>query len=275
MKKKVLAGILFILSAFSLLNAQNNQPDIPASLEKLFGRLKINFNSSERLAINDSIRVIIEGYASSDTVFNHRFQNLRYLGQITSPDSLLKIITWNLILEDGNNRYFCDLIRRSQKTSPVKVYYLSGSYREEPVRSDTIYSSSDWYGALYYDIRPFRLNDQTNYVILGIDYGNSFITRKIIDVLWFNSKGEIVFGMKCFNDGKKTKFRSVFEFASTAVMSLRFNTDSSIVFDHLAPFSPEYKDNKQFYGPDFSFDSYDLENGIWRFKTNVDVRKKE
>jgi hypothetical protein len=64
----------------------------------------------------------------------------------------------------------------------------------------------------------------------------------------------------------------VFEFASTAVMSLRFKTDSSIVFDHLAPFSPEYKDNFQFYGPDFSFDSYDLESGVWRFKTNVDIR---
>jgi hypothetical protein len=275
MKKIVLTEIFFILSAFSLLTAQNNQPDIPASLEKLFGRLKINYNSSERLAINDSIKVIIESYASSDTVFNHRFQNLRYLGQVTSPDSLLKIITWNLILDDGNNRYFCYLIRRLQKSGPLKVYNLTGSYREEPVRSDTIYSPSDWYGALYYDIKPFQFNDQTNYVILGIDYGNSFVTRKIIDVLSFNSKGDIVLGMKCFNDVKEAKFRVVFEFASTAVMSLRFNSDSSIVFDHLSPFSPEYKDNRQFYGPDFSFDSYNLENGMWRFKTNVDVRKKE
>ena len=275
MKRRIITGIFFILSAFSILTAQNNQPDITTSLEKLFARLKINFNSAERLAINDSIQVIVESYASSDTVFNHRFQNLRYLGQVTSPDSLLKILTWNLILEDGDNRYFCYLIRRPHKTVPAKIFKLTGIYREEPVRSDTIYSPSDWYGALYYDIKPFQLNDQTNYVILGIDYGNSFITRKIIDVLWFNSKDEIFFGMKCFNDGKEIKFRAVFEFASTAVMSLRFNTDSSIVFDHLAPFSQEYKDNHQFYGPDFSFDSYDLENGLWRFKTNVDVRKKE
>jgi hypothetical protein len=275
MKKMVLTEILLILSTLSLLTAQYNQPDISASLEKLYGRLKINYYSSERLAINDSIRVIIESYAASDTVFNHRFRNLRYLGQVTSPDSVLKIITWNLILEDGNNRYFCYLIRRLQKTAPVKVYNLTGSYREIPVRTDTIYSPSDWYGALYYDIRPFQLNDQINYVILGIDYGNSFITRKIIDVLSFDSIGELVFGMKCFNDGKETKFRIVFEFASTAVMSLRFNKDSSIVFDHLAPFSTEYKDNRQFYGPDFSYDSYDFESSMWRFKTNVDVRNKE
>jgi hypothetical protein len=274
MKKKYM--ILFlVLSYLSQLQGQKNQPDVSADLEKLFGRLKENYDSQKKLTINDSIKLIIESYASSDTVFDHRFANLRYLGQITSPDSLIKIITWNLILENGDNRYFCYLIRRSWKTEQSSVFKISGLYREAPIRTDTIYSLSNWYGALYYDVRPFKFGDQVNYVLLGIDYGNSFITRKIIDVLSFNSKDEIVFGMNCFTDGKDIKPRIVFEFASTAVMSLRFNNDNSIVFDHLSPFSPEFKDNRQFYGPDFSFDSYDFERGMWRLKTNIDIRNKE
>lgn len=237
--------------------------------------MKNNYNSAEKLAINDSIRDIIDSYASTGDVFGHSITGLRYLGQVTSPDSLVKIITWNLILDDGDNKYFCYLIRRTGKTAPLKVYKLSGTYRETKAISDTTYSVSDWYGSLYYDIRPFESNHQICYVLLGIDYGNSFITRKIIDVLRFNSKDEILLGMKCFNDGKETKYRIVFEYAATAVMSLRFNNDSTIVFDHLVPFSPEYKDNHQFYGPDFSYDSYNLNSGIWSLKINIDVRNKD
>jgi hypothetical protein len=265
----------FFALYFSPIMGQNIRPDISSGLEKLFGRLDKNLSSQEKLASNDSIQLIIEGYASSDSVFNHRFTNLRHLGQVISSDSLIKIIAWNLILENGENEYFCYLLKRSGKTEPGKVYKMAGYHRKAPVRTDTIYSLSNWYGALYYDVRPFKLNNQVYYILLGIDFGNSFITRKIIDVLRFNSIDEIVFGMNCFSDGKEIKPRIVFEFASTAVMSLRFNTDNSIVFDHLSSFSSEYKENRQFYGPDFSFDSYDFENGLWRFKTDIDIRNKE
>jgi hypothetical protein len=275
MRKEIMILVFFVASCFSPITGQRNKPDISADLERIFSRLLENLNSQEKLAINDSLRLIIGSYASSDTVFNHRFNNLRYLGQITSPDSLIKIIAWNLILEDGENRYFSYLIRRSAKTGPGKVYKISGLHRDSPISSDTIYSLSNWYGALYYDVKPFILNGQVYYVILGIDFGNSFITRKIIDVLSFDPKNEIVLGMKCFTDGKEIKPRIVFEYSSNAVMSLRFNNDVSIVFDHLSPSSPENKDNRQFYGPDFSYDSYNLENGQWRLKTNIDIRNKE
>ncbi len=59
-------------------------------LEELFDRLTGNYNDTERIRINDSIRIILDSYVKSDSVFKHRFTNLRYLGQIMSPDSLLK-----------------------------------------------------------------------------------------------------------------------------------------------------------------------------------------
>ena len=112
------------------------------------------------------------------------------------------------------------------------------------------------------------------YLILGIDYGNSFISRKIIDVLSFGGDNNILFGLKCFTDGKIVVNRVVFEYASTAVMSLKFESDGIVVFDHLSPFSPELKGNRQFYGPDFSFDSYNFENDLWRLKTDIDIKNK-
>jgi hypothetical protein len=167
------------------------------------------------------------------------------------------------------------LIRRPEKGGKIQLFKLSGIYNETPERRDTTYSISNWYGALYYDIRPFETTSGIFWVLLGIDYGNSFITRKIIDVLSFGPGDNLVLGKKCFTDGKETLSRVVFEYTSKAVMSLRFEKDDMIVFDHLSPASPDLKDNRQFYGPDFSFDSYVLENGVWRLKQDIDIRNKK
>jgi hypothetical protein len=270
----VLASILAFL-IFQSMNCQTSAGGIAGELEGMYRRVRENISTPEKLAINDSIRHIIEDYAVSDTVFNHRFTNLRYLGQITSPDSLVKIITWNLILDDGGNRYYCYFVRRTAKDRKAILYKLSGIYNEIPERTDTIYSESNWYGALYYDLRPFETGGEKCYALLGIDYGNSFITRKIIDVLSFEQGNSLVFGKKCFTDGKQLLSRVIFEYTSKAVMSLKFERNDMIVFDHLSPATPELKDNRQFYGPDFSFDSYVLENGFWKLKSDIDIRNKK
>jgi hypothetical protein len=112
-------------------------------------------------------------------------------------------------------------------------------------------------------------------VLLGIDYGNPSTTRKIIDILSFSPDGGIVFGKKLFVSEDVTKYREVLEYSSEVVISLKFLSDKSIIFDHLVPLSPELKGQKEFYGPDFSFDTYNLEKGIWKFKPDVDARNKK
>jgi len=265
----ILTGALFFPDA----SGQVHYTNTSVILEKLFSRLIASNEDAERIQINDSIDLIIQSYAGSDTVFNHKFTNLRYLGQITSRNSQLKIITWNLVLKDSISRYYCYLIHNSGKRN--LAYRLEGVYREGPVRTDTVYSDKNWYGALYYDLRPFKKDDQTNWVLLGIDYGNQAITRKIIDVLSFASDGSIILGKKIFATGEALKYREVLEYGSEAVISLKFLTDKSIVFDHLVPVSPALKGKKEYYGPDFSYDAYGLEKGTWKFKSNVDVKNKK
>jgi hypothetical protein len=212
---------------------------------------------------------------ASDTVFDHRFNNLRYLGQITSPDSLLKIITWNLFLRSGPGRYYCYFIRKNEPGMGNRIYRITATYREDPVRTDTVYSELNWYGALYYDLKPYMINDKKCWIMLGIDYGNPSVSRKIIEVLSFTNENSILFGRKWFSSGEEIKYRDVFEYASDGIMSLRFRSDSSIVFDHLVPFSSAQNGNRQYYGPDYSYDAYNFKYGLWRLIINVDARNKE
>jgi hypothetical protein len=90
--------------------------------------------------------------------------------------------------------------------------------------------------------------------------------------LSFAEDGSLVFGRKWFADGDQIKYRAVFEYASNAMMTLRFRSDRSIVFDHLVPFSPSQKDDRQFYGPDYSVDAYNFTDGLWKLLINADVR---
>jgi hypothetical protein len=274
--KRILILILFTgLISSVIVQGQVVANEASAILEKLYGSLVNNYNDSDRIRIDDSIVSIIDSYVRSDTVFNHRFSNLKYLGQITSSDSTLKIVTWNIVLSSVPGIYHCYFIKKRNVGKENSIYSLSTSYHEVPVRTDTIYTGSNWYGALYYDLKHYRSDNNQYWILLGIDYGNPEAARKIIDVVSFSPDDSIVFGRKFFDSGYQVRFRDVFEYAANGMMSLRFNTENSIVFDHLVPFSPAMKDDRRYYGPDYSSDAYIFQNGLWHLKINVDARNKE
>jgi len=273
MRRILIIILLVSIHLFSGSEVKSSESDISLVLEKLFSRLVSSRDDADRIRINDSIKFIIDGYSESDTAFTHKFTNLKFLGQITSKDSRLKIITWNLILKDSRSRYYCYFINNTGKKK--QVYRLEGKYSEMPVKNDVTYTEKNWYGALYYDLRLYGKGNDNYWVLLGIDFGNPSITRKIIDIVSFTPEGGIIFGRRLFASGNQVKFREVLEYSSEAVVSLKFVSDKSIVFDHLVPVSPEMKDSREYYGPDFSYDAYNLEKGVWRFKSNVDIRNRK
>jgi hypothetical protein len=273
--RKLIFYIIILVVSVTTVKAQLRTNETTVTLEALYGRLMTIYTDDDRVRINDSIKTIIDSYVTSDSVFNHRFRTLRYLGQITSPDSSLKIVTWNLVLGSGNSRYYSYFIKKQEAGKPNLIRKLTSTYREAPVKTDTLYTEFNWYGALYYDVRPFSVRGKQNYVLLGIDYGNPYISRKLIDVISFSKGDSIIFGKRWFSNGITRKYRDVQEYASNGMMSMRFTSDTSIVFDHLVPFSPSQKDDRQYYGPDYSYDAWYFDKDKWYLVINVDARNKE
>jgi hypothetical protein len=275
MRRYTFIIIAVFLFSFLQTNCRSASPETSVILENLFRRILDTNNDNERLRLNDSVKVIIDSYVTSDSVFVHKFSKLRYLGQILSPDSKVKIITWNLILREGGNKYFCYIIRKGNRGEPNKINKLAGENKDESPVKDTVYSEKNWYGALYYALQPFKKDKETHYLILGIDYGNSPITRKIIDVMTFTQDGRIIFGNNCFRKDEGLSSRVVIEYFSEGVISLRMLSAKTVVFDHLASISDDKKNDPEFMGSDYSFDGYTLKKGYWRFVTNVDARNKK
>ena len=168
------------------------------------------------------------------------------------------------------------MIKKNEQGAPNSIYKLTADYSLADILKDTIYTSENWYGALYYEVSPLIINEEKHWITLGINYGNPLITRKIIDVITLKPDGLIEFGAPVFSyaDDELIK-REVFQYSADAAMTLRFLDNSSIVFDHLVPFSPSLTGKPEYYGPDFSYDAFILENGIWHFKLNVDARNEE
>ena len=274
MRSFLLYFIIFSILTAGTAKSQSSSETGSEKLQVLFDRLINNYNDTDRIRINDSIILVLDGYVKSENIFSDRLTNLRYLGQITSPDSVVKIISWNLVLENEPGRYFCYFIRKQLNDNENQIYKLMAKYDARPVETDTTYTRYNWYGALYYDLRPYEATNGRSWILLGIDFGNPDISRKIIDVLNFNQDGSIIFGKKSFVSGDSIHYRTVFGYASNAMMSLRFKSDTAIVFDHLVPFSPGHSNDRQYYGPDYSFDSYSFENGLWKLRFNVDARNK-
>jgi hypothetical protein len=275
MTQKTCFVILFLVFICNpVVNANSNYQAIAIKLETLFNKMAISEDDAEKSSLNDTIDAIIQEYIKTDSVFYHRFNNTKFLGQITSPDSLVKILTWNVAYSDRAQNYNCYLLYRGNKNDEIRSYKLITISGADKIRTDTVYSQKNWYGSLYYDIRPFFINSEKYYILLGIDFKDAFLTRKVIEIVQFAEGNNLLFGELCFADQDKMRYREVFNYSSRAAMTLRFDLDDLIVFDHLSPFSPEYKDNFQYYGPDFSYDAYSLENGQWKLKQDIDVRNK-
>ncbi|MDX9812226.1 MAG: hypothetical protein RBU28_07545 [Bacteroidales bacterium] len=275
MKKSIVICLLILLLPVFSAGTSAAAAQQTEDPERLFNRLAAAKEDADRIRINDSIKTYIEGYVRSDSVMDHRFSAIRYLGQVIAPDSSLKIITWNLPLKEVPGHYFCYLIRKEEKGEPFKIFSQEALYSPGSIRTDTTYSSENWYGALYYDVRKAGDSDNS-WVLLGIDYGNPRITRKVIDVVSFTENDVPVFGKKVFSPlPDSLLFRAVFSYSTEAVMSLRFLSGDTVVFDHLVSFSQADGNNPEFFAPDYSYDAYIKEEGIWKLKNSIDVRNSE
>ena len=266
--------IILTLCCTHVYSTEVDSLSISYRLEKLFGRLISEREDSTRLMVNDSIKTIVESMVKTDSIFNFNLQNVRYLGQITSPDSVFKIVSWNLNLKDEAGKYFCYIIKGNFSGERNSIYRLEASYDSTNILKGTIYTADNWYGALYYEIRSQIIDGVKCWILLGINYSNPLITKKVIDVIRFTDDG-IILGSNIFSSPEGLQAREVFQYSADATMTLRFTDDKTIVFDHLVPFSPDLEGKLEYYGPDFSYDAFIFEDGIWTFKLDVDAKNEE
>jgi hypothetical protein len=73
-------------------------------------------------------------------------------------------------------------------------------------------------------------------------------------------------------DGK-IKYRVIFEYAEDVMMTIRYSPEiKMIVFDHLSPIEPAFRNNPRYYAPDSSYDGFRFNKGTWEYIADIDAR---
>ena len=201
--------------------------------------------------------------------FLYPFDSLKSVNIINSPDNRFRIISWPIVNADGSYRFYGTI--QINTGGNLKMYPLNDYSPLIKSPEDTVADNLTWYGAEYYRIIPVY-SPKLYYVLVGWKGNTVKSNKKVIDVLSFKDEKPVL-GMPVFDGNGKTRDRVIFEYTRQASMLLRYVPDQNlIVFDHLAPPDPKLKNQRDTYGPDLSYDGYQLKNGRWVYVDNLDMR---
>ncbi|MCK4661223.1 MAG: hypothetical protein KAT68_00045 [Bacteroidales bacterium] len=246
------------------------------TLKLYFSLIKNSSNDDEIKEINNNIIKIMENVLTNSLSFDYPFDSLNYMGKLKSPDKLFRIYNWNLNYNDGSYEYFGYIQYYDKKKKEYNNYQLIDLSEKIDDAEFVMLNYQKWYGALYYKIIPVKFANKKYYTLLGWDGNNDYTNKKIIEILYFSKSGKPYFGKNIFKIKKIRKKRIIFEYANMASMTLRYDDKlKMIVFDHLSPSKPIYKEQYEYYGPDFSYDGLFFKNGKWNFVSDIDVRNQK
>lgn len=205
--------------------------------------------------------------------FDFGFDSLQTVSVVKSPDNAFRIFSWYVPTEEGTYRFF-GTIQMATADGRLKLYPLIDD-TEHITDNNQITTNKQWYGARYYEIVPLTVSGkQTSYVLLGWKGNNNKTSKKVIDVLSFDTDN-VQFGKPVFEDKKDTplKNRIVFEYNKLNSMTLRMDkNEKMIVFDHLAPFDPNMAGNFEYYASDSSFDGYKQVGERMKLAENIELK---
>lgn len=206
--------------------------------------------------------------------FGYGFDSLTTISKLYAPDSSFRIFTWQ-VMKDFSAYRQKGAIQMNTKDGSLKLYPLFdfSEYTDNPV--DSVRSTNNWIGAVYYNIVQKSYNNKNYYTLLGYDENNARTTKKWMEVLSFDASGKPVFGGRFFNytpDSIKPAqpaYRFCLEFKKQA--GAKFNYDPEIdriVFAHLVSENGEIKE-KQSLVPYGSYEGFRWQNGKWIHEKNI------
>jgi hypothetical protein len=260
-------GILALLTCISL----SAPAQSAARLLELTGKKMLESESFEqRKDASNRLEFLIDSLNESGVLLTIPFDSVKTLAVQKPDDDRFILITWNIPLMSDKFEIKGKLVERKGKiTSLTDVKSMLRKPEQEKL------VNGQWYGALYYDIEIVRYKKSTYYILLGYDAADAFTTGKIIEVLSFGSRGEVVFGAPLFT-GKRVQKRVLFYYKEGAAFSLRFEKSSNrILFDHLSPVELSKGNDPAFLVPDFTVDAFKFKKGKYHYTANIDARNDQ
>lgn len=190
--KKLLLYIVIIFFSTSNLKAQEQVDQTGANIQNIANSLLENDTLSIRLQLDSAMTQALWVTLSSPNSFQFTLDALQFIRINASPDGNLKLFTWQVALNDGHYLQK-GFIQYKDQSGKIHLYKLN-ALNESIENADTLIGSqNNWIGAVYYDLIENEFEGKTYYTLLGFDAFDNNITKKVIEVLYFEN-GVPIFG---------------------------------------------------------------------------------
>jgi hypothetical protein len=230
-------------------------------------------SENERIISFNQTTSKIKSILNDDTNIVYDFSKVKSISSLESEDKKCKVFTYNLRFKDETYLYGGIIQYYNSNKNHFEVVELIDKSATITKPNSQILNANNWFGALYYKLWVVKYKKQKYYMLLGWDGNTAFSNKKLIDLFYFNSKGEIQFGAPIIEFNKKRQSRVIFEHAERVSMSLKYQEKSNkIIFDHLAPSQPSLEGQFEFYCPDFTTDALEFKKGKWNLIINYEAR---
>tara|TARA_B100000768_G_scaffold66071_1_gene63482 strand:- start:5164 stop:6066 length:903 start_codon:yes stop_codon:yes gene_type:complete len=229
-------------------------------------------NELERFSANEKFVEIWDLILDNPKSLKHKFESIKNFPIITSKDKKLRIINWIVALDNNTYQYhgIVQYFNSSNKYQVSRLIPLSGEMKNvESIKLE----NNNWYGALYYQMEEIKRGNKKYYVLLGWNGNDERSNIKVIDVL--SVKKDLVFGAPIFRVDKKRLNRYIIEYKEDASASIKFKKkEDRIVFSNLIPLNDGMEGLYDYYVPDGSINAFELSNGSFKFKRDVENTEK-
>ena len=277
MNNRLLHKAIFIQSIFTLLSfsVSAQKTDFAyyeSEIQKIAPLLQNAKSDEEKLKANDDFIELWDLVLDDPKSMKYDFEMLTTFPILTSKNKKLRIINWYISLSNNINKYFA-IVQYYNNRKEYKVEYLKPLEGEVKSANSLKLNDSQWIGALYYSLTPFKRGKKEYYLLLGWDGNDERSNKKIMDVLSISKS--LTFGAPIFRYKKERFHRYILEYKEDAAVSVQFNNDiESIVFPNLTPISEDLTGLYDFYIPDGSINAFELKNGTFKFKEDIQNPQK-
>lgn len=241
-----------------------------AAMRGLIQDVLTNKNLKIREEASQELEELLEKTLNQKGSLEHDFSELKGVSITQPEDKALRIFTWQLYVDKDHYQY-----RGFIQTKEGKVYRLQDKSDDMRTVEFSILKPENWYGALYYNMKEFKSEGKTMYLLFGYDAFDFYNRRKLLDVLYFDNSGRPRFGKTVLEmkDGsgrmRKVK-RFVMEYSSSVNVTLNYSKEQDmIIYDHLIYGSP-IKGAGPSNVPDGSYSGMQLgKDGAWKYIDKV------
>lgn len=287
--------LIITIFLWESLPAQKTQKMLPGedSLISIARQISSSADDSAKLSLSIRFGQLLKDILTNSSSFAYPFDSVRILGKITSPDKKFRIYNWNMPFRDGSNRYFA--LMQVKEGKSYRIIELTDRSDTLPDPEHMILKPENWYGALYYKVIVMKSGQKNIYTLLGWDGFSNETSRKLIEILTFDSRGNPVFGAQVFRKSKSGKnTRIFFDYPAGTSLMLKFDEQSVpggkrwnqskrkyeetketlplIIVDHLV--SVDSKAGSSEMASSDLYDGFVFRNGTWNFVTEIDARNR-